>query len=81
MDPPSYPRDAQRAGTQGYVMLAFTIMPDGTVTDIEIIEDQPRGTFRRATQRAVQRWRFQPIMVNGRATEYRVQHRIDFTLD
>jgi periplasmic protein TonB len=81
MDPPSYPVDAQRSGIQGYVTLAFTIRPDGSVDEIEVIEDQPRGTFRRAAQRAVRRWRFEPILVNGRATEYRVQHRIDFTLE
>jgi len=81
MEPPSYPVDAQRSGAEGYVTVAFTIKTDGSVDDIEVIEDQPRGVFRRDTLRAVRRWQFQPIMVDGRATEYRVQHRIDFNLD
>jgi TonB family protein len=81
MDAPSYPTEAQRAGTVGYVTVAFTIRADGSVDDVEVVEDQPRGIFRRAAQRAVRRWRFEPIIVNGRATEYRVQHRIDFNLE
>jgi TonB family protein len=81
MEAPSYPQEARRDGAVGFVTVAFTIRVDGTVDDVEVVEDRPRGVFRRATQRAVRRWRFEPIMINGRATEYRVQHRIDFNLD
>ena len=57
-------------------------IPDlGDFDDVEVIDDQPRGIFRRAAQRAVRRWRFEPIMVNGRATEYRIEHQIDFNLE
>jgi protein TonB len=58
---PVYPPQAQRSGTKGQVVVSFTVNPDGSVDNINIVSAKPRGVFERNVQAAVRRWRFQPI--------------------
>jgi protein TonB len=58
---PAYPPAAQRSGTKGQVVVSFTVNPDGSVDNINIVSAKPRGVFERNVQAAVRRWRFQPI--------------------
>jgi protein TonB len=58
---PAYPPAAQRAGTSGQVVVSFTVNPDGSVGDVNVISAKPRGVFERNVQSAVKRWRYQPI--------------------
>jgi len=58
---PAYPPAAQRSGTKGQVVVSFTVNPDGSVGDVNIVSAKPRGVFERNVQAAVKRWRFQPI--------------------
>src|SRR6478735_2118301 len=58
---PAYPPAAQRSGTKGQVVVSFTVNPDGSVDNINIVSAKPRGVFERNVQAAVKRWRFQPI--------------------
>jgi protein TonB len=57
---PGYPRMAQERGIEGRVIMSITIMPDGSVRDVRVVEAQPRGVFETAAVRAVQRWRYRP---------------------
>ena len=56
---PTYPPAAQRAGTKGTVVVSFTVNPDGSVGDVNIVSAKPRGVFERNVQAAVRRWRYQ----------------------
>lgn len=76
MDAPRYPREAYLDGTEGQVTVEFTILPDGSVEDVEIVAETPRGVFGRDAVRAVRRWTFQPM-----PSQVRLQHTIDFTMD
>ena len=58
---PAYPPAAQRSGTKGQVVVSFTVNPDGSVGDVNIVSAKPRGVFERNVQSAVRKWRFQPI--------------------
>lgn len=79
---PQYPDKAAREGTEGYVTLSFTINPDGTVGEIEIIDAQPRRIFNRAAKRALSRWKYRPKMVDGKAMAQPGQTvKLDFKLD
>jgi protein TonB len=62
---PKYPRRAARVGREGFVTLRFTILETGAVTDIEILDADPRGYFEEAAQEAVSRWRYAPCEWNG----------------
>ena len=77
---PEYPRDAMMSGTQGYVVVEFTINLEGGTQDISVVDASPQRTFDQAARRAVARWKFQPLLENGQPVEKRVQRRIDFKL-
>jgi protein TonB len=66
------------AGTTGFVVVAFTLSVEGVPQDISIIESSPPRVFDQSARRAVSRWRFQPVLVNGQPVERKVQRRIDF---
>jgi TonB family protein len=75
---PEYPREASMAGTTGFVVVTFTLNLEGVPQDIAILESSPPRVFDQSARRAVARWRFQPVVVNGQAVERKVQRRIDF---
>ena len=75
---PEYPREASMSGTTGFVVVAFTLNVEGVPQDIAILESSPPRVFDQSARRAVARWRFQPVLVNGQPTERKVQRRIDF---
>jgi protein TonB len=64
---PRYPPRAQSRGIEGWVQLEFTITPQGTVTDVKIIDAEPRGYFERSAKRAVQKYKYKPKVMDGKA--------------
>ncbi|TAL72816.1 MAG: energy transducer TonB [Rhodanobacter sp.] len=76
---PNYPTAALRAGQSGWVMVGFTISPEGRTTDIHVIEAQPRHVFDRAAVDAVSRYRFKPAMHDGVAVASNKQQKIEFS--
>jgi protein TonB len=62
---PRYPDRALSRGTEGWVLLEFTITPAGTVRDITVVDSEPSGIFDRAAKRAVLRWKYKPKVVDG----------------
>ncbi|PIE40796.1 MAG: hypothetical protein CSA49_06590 [Gammaproteobacteria bacterium] len=78
---PQYPRRAAMNGTQGEVIVGFTITPAGTVKDVSIIEAKPRGVFERAAKRAILKWKFKPKFVDGKAVSQQAQQKLVFKLN
>ena len=62
---PKYPSRAARSGREGFVTLRFTILASGAVSNIEILDADPRGTFEQSATDAVSRWRNAPCEWNG----------------
>jgi len=78
---PKYPPRALERGTEGLVVLEFTVAADGTVKDIVVVSSHPPGLFDSAAIRAVERWRYRPRMVNGSPVEsHRMRADIVFRL-
>jgi periplasmic protein TonB len=75
-----YPTAAMRARQQGWVVVAFTVDPDGGTSDIKVVEAQPRRVFDRAAMDAVERYKFTPAMKDGVAVSSTKQQRIEFKL-
>lgn len=65
---PVYPRRAASRGIEGYIIMGFTIEPDGAVSDIKVVDQQPINAFIRTATHAVEGLRFPPCMINGQAT-------------
>ncbi|MBP6012028.1 MAG: energy transducer TonB [Alphaproteobacteria bacterium] len=60
---PRYPTAALERGIEGRVIMSITIMPDGSVRDVQVVSAQPRGYFEATAVRAVQGWRYRPSNV------------------
>jgi len=79
---PRYPPAAARDGIQGWVQLRFTIDETGGVTDVEVIDSEPRRVFDQEARRALLRWKYKPKVVDGKAVRQPGQTvQLDFTLD
>ncbi|MGD0225050.1 MAG: TonB family protein [Terriglobia bacterium] len=75
---PEYPPLAKMARIQGTVRLDAIISKDGTIQDLKVISGHP--LLVRAALDAVQRWRYQPTMLNGDAVEVATEIDVNFTL-
>ncbi|CAM3872695.1 energy transducer TonB [Rheinheimera salexigens] len=79
---PRYPVQAARDGLQGWVKLRFSIMEDGSVDDVEVMDAEPRRVFDREAIRALRRWKYSPKVVDGKPMKQPgMQVQLDFTLD
>lgn len=78
---PDYPRKAARQGIEGWVKLEFTVLEDGSVTDIKVVDAEPRRVFNKSAKRAIKRWKFKPRVVNGKALKQKAVQVIEFKLN
>jgi TonB family protein len=76
---PTYPESARKRGVEGWVELAFTVTPKGTVEDVEVRNSSPADVFDDAAVRAVRGWRFEPVVRNGETVSQRAMVRLRFS--
>lgn len=62
---PEYPRDAQRRGQEGWVLLSFVVDAEGRVHDAVVVDSSGLESFERAAAKVVERWRFEPATLGG----------------
>jgi TonB family protein len=74
-----YPTRALVQGLSGWVELEFTVQRNGSVGDVHVRAAEPRGVFDRSAQEALRRWRFAPVVREGKAVEQRAWLRMRFT--
>jgi protein TonB len=92
---PVYPRRAQSRGLQGWVIVEFTVSPQGTVVGPAVVNncawsqpksagpcvDSPNGVFDAAALRAVLKFKYKPKVINSEPVATAgVQNRIVFAL-
>ena len=68
---PVFPRQAQREGISGRVIAHVVVQPNGSVSEVRIIQSQPPRVFDREVIRALSQWRFNPEPV-GFIGEYEI---------
>ena len=78
---PVYPDSARRRGVEGFVKLAFTITPTGTVENVRVVESSPANVFDREARRAAVRWRFAPRNEGGQAVAREAVKTLQFRLE
>jgi len=74
---PAYPRFADIAGVDGYVVLEFTVAADGSVAEPSV-SDASSDLFSRAALDAIAGWQFEPVVDNGVAVPVRTNVKFSF---
>jgi protein TonB len=75
---PEYPPLAKMARIQGTVRLEAVISRDGTIQDLKVLNGHP--LLVKSALEAVQRWRYQPTLLNGEPVEVITEVDVNFTL-
>jgi len=65
--PPVYPRRALDRGVEGWVEVEFTVTEIGGVSDPKVLSAHPSSIFNRSALRAIERWKYEPKVVDGQA--------------
>lgn len=73
---PHYPEAALRRGIDGLVKLEVLVMPDGTVAGARHIHGP--SILGEAAAAAVRQWKYEPLVVDGKAVPVLVQVHINF---
>lgn len=76
---PNYPEDLRLAKVEGTVILDFIIDPDGNVSSIEVIRST-HIDFTSAAIRALEAWKFQPGVRDGKPVHIGARVPIEFKL-
>jgi TonB family protein len=74
--PPVYPAQALLLRMEGTVTLAATIMEDGTVGDIKVVEGPP--VLAESAMNAVKNWRYEPYELDGKPVKNEIRISVDF---
>jgi protein TonB len=75
---PEYPPLAKMARIQGTVRLEAVISRDGTIQDLKVVSGHP--LLVKSAIEAVQRWRYQPTLLNGEPVEVVTEVDVNFIL-
>jgi protein TonB len=73
---PRYPKDAKKAGISGTVVLKAMITKDGSVNNLVYVSG-PQG-LTDAALKAVKKWKYQPMMINGKPVEVDTNISVEF---
>jgi protein TonB len=65
---PQYPQQARHRKLEGWVQVRFTISTAGSVRDAAVVKSSD-SLFERSAIQAVNKWKYQPQMQEGKATE------------
>jgi TonB family protein len=77
---PEYPQKAMRREIEGYVDLHFTSNETGEVVDVTVVKAEPADIFEDAAIRALRKWKFKPMVVDGEAVSQRLALRMRFAM-
>lgn len=79
---PDYPPRALSRGTEGWVIVQFTIDETGSVIDPIVVDADPKNVFDDAALKAIVRWRYNPKVEGAVAVKRMgVQTLLRFTLE
>jgi TonB family protein len=77
--PPKYPPEARKAKVSGVVVADLVIDEVGVVRDV-LVQESPSDELSNAAIEALEQWRFQPAMMNGKPVAVRYIVTIKFNL-
>ena len=75
---PEYPAIAVNAMMEGTVILEATVDQTGAVKDARVLRS--RGILDQPAVRAVEQWRYEPLLLNGQPTPFILTVTVSFSL-
>lgn len=78
---PAYPRDAERAGIEGTVMILASVDANGDVTDTRIDKRSGSASLDHAAMQEVRNWHFKPATHDGKAVTSMVQVPVQYKME
>ncbi|MGC3981517.1 MAG: TonB family protein [Steroidobacteraceae bacterium] len=75
---PVYPQAAKNRGVSGWVEVGFTVNATGNVQDVRVLNSEPKDVFDWAAVQAVEQWRFEPPMRDGKAIAQTTKVKLSF---
>jgi TonB family protein len=63
--PPKYPAKALRAGIEGWVVVNFSVLEDGSTDDIVVLDSSIEEYFDQEAIKTVKRWKYKPATWDG----------------
>ena len=76
---PDYPVRARMARQEGYAIVEFSIKGNGRVTEVRVVDSNPKRVFDKEARDTIRRWRFDPD-TRARFGAKRFTQRFDFNL-
>jgi TonB family protein len=76
--PPVYPAEARLERLEGTVTLSATVMEDGSVEDVQVVDGPP--VLALSAVEAVKRWRYKPFEIDGKPATKEIRISVDFKL-
>ena len=77
---PDYPSSAERKNIEGFVDMQFVATATGEVRDVVVTNAQPQGVFEDNAVRALKRWKFKPVQIDGAPHDQLMALRMRFTV-
>ncbi len=78
---PVYPLNALRSGIEGYAIVEFTVTRTGSVTDVRVVDAQPRHVFSRVAREAATQFKYKPMIVDGEPVDVKgVKNKFTFRI-
>jgi TonB family protein len=75
-----YPPRALQGNVEGWVEITYNVGPDGSVSNVKVMNASPPRTFESSASKAVSRLRYQPVIQGGKAitvgTQVRIVYRV-----
>ena len=79
---PNYPIIAASQGIEGWVLLQYDVDTSGALSNIKVVDAEPRRTFDREAVAALKKWKFRPAMNDGQPMSVKGQTvKIEFNLE
>ena len=77
---PKFPQSAVTRGKSGSATMEFTVDEYGFVKDIEVLASEGGRRFEKASIKAIEKWRYAPKFVDGKAVKAKTKIRLDYML-
>lgn len=78
---PNYPMRAKSRHIEGWIKIAFTVTASGSVTNAHVVGASPPGMFDSSALETIQKFKFKPKIVNGKAVNGEATKTFSFKLN